>query len=75
MRDMLRFTLRKACLNPVIGITFQFYAAIEKGNFLLFLPYSLTLIIGPIVGGICAVYFFKDFYGPLKEGLATQKDK
>jgi hypothetical protein len=46
---------------------------IEKGNILLFLPYSLTLVVGPILGGWLAVKFFRDFYGPLKEGLAMQR--
>jgi hypothetical protein len=29
--------------------------------------------VGPIFGGLLAVWFFKDFYGPLKEGLAMQR--
>ena len=66
----LRFTLRKGCLNPALAFAFQLFAAIEKGDFLLFLPYSLILIIGPILGGLLAVIFFRDFYGPLKDALA-----
>jgi hypothetical protein len=54
-------------------LAFQFYAAIEKGNFLLFLPDLLPLLVGPMVGGWLAVMFFRDFYGPLKEGLAMQR--
>jgi hypothetical protein len=69
----LSFTLRRGCLNPAIGFAFQFYAAIEKGNVLLFLPYCLPLLVGPILGGFAAVRFFKNFYGPLKEGLALQR--
>jgi len=64
--------LRRGCINPAIGFAFQIYAAIEKGNFLLFL-YSFSLIIGPIIGAGMAAWFFRDFYGPLKEGLAMQR--
>jgi glycerol uptake facilitator-like aquaporin len=60
-----RFTLRRGCLNPVIGVVFQLFAAIEKQNIMLLL-YSLTLLIGPLLGGLIAVYFFRYGYAPLK---------
>ena len=69
-----RFTLRKGCVNPVIGVAFQLFAAIEKGNGLL-LAYSLVLVVGAMVGGVLASLFFRDFYAPLKEGLAFEKIK
>jgi len=40
-----RFTLRKGGINPAIVIAFQFYAAIEKANGLLFV-YGFFLVIG-----------------------------
>lgn len=36
---------------------------------------SIALIIGSILGGLLAVYIFRYFYAPLKEGLALQKMK
>jgi hypothetical protein len=67
-----RFTLRKGCLNPAIAFSFQLFAAVQKGNALL-LVYSLFLIVGAFIGGLLAVYFFWNFYAPLRDGLALQK--
>jgi uncharacterized membrane protein YbjE (DUF340 family) len=39
----------------------------------MLLVYSLAIIIGSLIGGFLASYFFKEFYAPLKEGLALQK--
>lgn len=59
-----RLTLRKSCINPVIGLVFQILIAYKKSNFMLLL-YSLPLIIGPFIGAICAYYAFTKFYKPL----------
>ena len=55
-----------------MAIAFQVFAAIDRGNLML-LVYSLAIIIGSLIGGFLASYFFKEFYAPLKEGLALQK--
>ena len=60
-----RFTLRKGCLNPAIGLIFQMFAAIEKRNGMLFI-YSFVLVVGTIIGGLLAFYIFKYVYAPLK---------
>ena len=67
-----RFTLRKGCVNPAIALAFQVFAAIDKKNGML-LVYSLVLILGSLIGGVLASYFFRDFYAPLKEGIALKK--
>jgi hypothetical protein len=56
-----------------VALAFQIFAAIEKGNFLLLLPDCLPLLLGPVLGALLAVGFFREFYAPLKEGLAAQK--
>jgi glycerol uptake facilitator-like aquaporin len=62
------------CLNPAIAIAMQLFAAIERGNGLL-LVYALALVVGPVVGAVGAVYFFRGFYAPLQEGMAMHKLK
>jgi len=32
----------------------------------MLLVYSLAVIIGSLIGGVLASYFFKEFYAPLK---------
>jgi len=56
----LRFTFRKGCINPALGIVFQVVMAIKKSNPMLIL-YTLPVIIGPTVGAILAYYVFKIF--------------
>ena len=41
----------------------------------MLLVYSLALMLGEVIGGLLALYFFKNLYGPLKEALAIKSMK
>ena len=59
-----RFTFRKGCINPAIGLVFQIITAIKQQNYIL-IAYSLPVIIGPTVGAVLAYYAFMKLYKPL----------
>ena len=62
--SILRFTFRKGCLNPAVAIAFQIFTAASNQSFALFYS-SAGLIVGEVVGALCAATFYTKFYHPL----------
>lgn len=69
-----RFTFRKGCLNPAVGIAFQFFAAISHGEITIFFQ-IFGICLGSIVGGLAAAWFYNSFYEPLLNELEEGNEK
>lgn len=64
----IRFTFRKGCLNPAVGIVLQLFASIRYSDIgILFQIYGI--VIGSIIGGILAAIFYTKLYGPVLDSL------
>lgn len=72
MNLCFRFTFRKGCINPAIGLVFQIIVAFKQSNFVLIF-YSLPVIIGPTIGAVLAYYAFMRLYKPLLEEVKEAK--
>lgn len=69
----LSFTFRQSVLNPAVSFGLQMFASIQQKNSALLFD-IWGIVIGQIIGGLLASWFYDEIYEPLLDEVEKREE-